>query len=320
MSKISTKHPKQKIFDASNIGIGTWGIGGNSYGVKPIDCPVAIIKKSIDLGLNFIDTANVYGFGYAEEVIAKATKGIRDKIIISTKFGLHWTSSGEVHKDNSPKMIEASIHASLKRLGTDYIDIYNIHWPDQKTKLEDIISKLESLRQKGLINKIGCSNFSLPSISEYVHKNQIDVIQLPANLIEYHTLQEANELFSDAFPKVGFNTFGRGLLLGGYNFDTCFKAGDTRERMKVQNPDTYRRYISAGKEIRSFCSDYDLKPEVMLLKQSLNAIGLQSVILNFMKLEDLNIISMANETKIPKHVFDEFAKLTAKLAKSAIQT
>lgn len=318
MSKIITKQPKQKSFDSSNIGIGTWGIGGNSYGAKSIDCPETIIRKSIDLGLNFIDTANVYGFGNAEKIIAKATKGIRDKVIISTKFGLHWTSSGKIHKDNHPKMIEASIHASLKRLGTDYIDVYNIHWPDNKTRLEDIISKLQSLRKKGLIKKIGCSNFPLPSISECVLKNQIDVIQLPVNLIEYDTLQEANELFSEAFPKVGFNTFGRGLLLGGYNIDTCFQKGDTRERMKVQTPNLYKKYISAGQKIRLFCSDYGLKPEVMLLKQSLNAVGLQLVILNFMKPEDLDIVLLANETTIPEHVFEEFSTLAAQLAKSAI--
>ena len=271
MSKIKPNLSKKNKVELPNIGVGTWGIGGDSYGLKPINCPEKIIRKSVDLGLNFIDTANVYGFGNAEKIIANATHGIRDKVIISTKFGLHWTSSGRIHKDNSPKMIEASIHASLKRLNTDYIDIYNIHWPDGKTELDEILEKLEGFREKGLIRHIGCSNFSLPSISECVLKNKIDIIQIPVNLIENDILREANKLFSEDFSKVGFNTFGRGLLLGNYDLNTVFKEGDTRERMKIHNPNLYQKYISAGKKIRSFCFDHGLKPEVMLLKNALNS-------------------------------------------------
>ncbi len=135
----------------SRIAFGTWQLGGD-WGVTDERAAVAAIQQAADLGINFFDTAQGYGFGASEELLARALKGRpRDQFIIATKGGLRPTNRGGVERDSSPRWIRDGVEASLKALGTDYIDLYQIHWPDPRTPFGNTAGPLAELVVAGKI-------------------------------------------------------------------------------------------------------------------------------------------------------------------------
>src|SRR5271169_798946 len=153
---------KQKV---CKIGLGTWAIGGWMWGGTEEKDAINTIIKALERGINLIDTAPVYGFGVSEEVVGKALKqyGKRDQVIIATKVGLSW-KDGKVFRDARKETIFSEVEASLKRLQTDYIDLYQVHWPDSTTPISETAQALNSLLKVGKIRSIGVSNFSVEQI------------------------------------------------------------------------------------------------------------------------------------------------------------
>ena len=140
MEKIQIPDVKK---DVSRICLGTWAIGGWMWGGTDEQESIKTIHQALDLGINMIDTAPVYGFGKSEEIVGKALQqyGRRENIILATKVGLEW-KDGKVFRNSSPQRIMQEIDDSLKRLQTDYIDIYQIHWPDQSVPFEETAQAL----------------------------------------------------------------------------------------------------------------------------------------------------------------------------------
>ena len=156
----------------SVMGYGAWGIGGSPFWNNEGDGKSKdSIKKAYDLGVNFFDTAPVYGFGHSEELIGKALKPFRDKVIIATKCGLRWDkrSLSALRKDTSRKSILEEIDQSLKRLDTDMIDLYQVHWPDVETDQKETMETLLEIQEKGKIRHIGVSNYSATQIKDCLH-------------------------------------------------------------------------------------------------------------------------------------------------------
>src|ERR1700741_5151839 len=122
----------------SRIGLGTWAIGGWQWGGTDEAVSIATIRRAIELGVTLIDTAPAYGFGRSEEIVGKALAegGLRGRVLIATKVGLAWRN-GEVYRDSRPSRIREEIEASLRRLRTDVIDLYQVHWPDADTLIEE---------------------------------------------------------------------------------------------------------------------------------------------------------------------------------------
>ncbi|GAG28490.1 unnamed protein product, partial [marine sediment metagenome] len=151
----------------SIISYGAWAIGGPPFW-KSKDKNVSInaIKKAFDSGINLFDTAPVYGLGYSEELIGKVLKDYRKDIFIATKCGLRWDSNNKIYHNLKRKSILEEIELSLKRLQTDYIDLYQVHWPDPDTPIEETMVTLKEIQDAGKINYIGVSNFSVEQIKE----------------------------------------------------------------------------------------------------------------------------------------------------------
>src|ERR1700730_5132545 len=144
----------------SRIGLGTWAMGGWMWGGTDEAQSIATIRSAIDRGVTLIDTAPVYGFGRSEEIVGKALEGsLRQKVTIATKVGLAW-KDGAVYRDSRPARIRKEIEDSLRRLRTDVIDLYQVHWPDLETPIEETAQTLDDLRREGKIRAIGVSNFS----------------------------------------------------------------------------------------------------------------------------------------------------------------
>ena len=211
----------------SAIGYGAWGIGGAPFWSNEGDSKsIESIKISYENGINFFDTAPVYGFGHSEKLIGKALKSVRDKIILATKCGLRWgkESLGSLRKDASRKSILEEIDQSLKRLNTEWIDIYQVHWPDLQTSQKETMETLLEIQAQGKIRYIGVSNYSVEQIKESSRYGKIISLQPEYSLL-------AREIEKDIVPvclekKIGiiaYSPLASGVLTGKYGRDTKFK-------------------------------------------------------------------------------------------------
>jgi aryl-alcohol dehydrogenase-like predicted oxidoreductase len=179
----------------TEIGLGTWAIGGPwEWGWGPQDDGDSIntIHKALELGINWIDTAPSYGLGHSEEIIGRAIKGRREKIFIATKCGLVWkdNAAGKVENNGNPKSILKEAEDSLRRLQTDTIDLYQIHWPDPQIPVEKSWQVLIKLRESGKVRYIGVSNFNTQRLEACEKLKQVNSLQPPYSLLNRRVEQK----------------------------------------------------------------------------------------------------------------------------------
>jgi aryl-alcohol dehydrogenase-like predicted oxidoreductase len=213
--------------NVSVIGFGAWGIGGapfwnNEGDKKSIDS----IKKAYDLGINFFDTAPVYGFGHSEELIGKALKPFRDKVILATKCGLRWSkeSLSSLRKDASRNSILEEIDQSLKRLDTDVIDLYQVHWPDIETHPKETMETLLEIQGKGKILNIGVSNYSVKQINDCLQYGKIVSLQPEFSLLAREIQKEIVPLcLKNDIGIIAYSPLSSGVLTGKYDKNTKFQ-------------------------------------------------------------------------------------------------
>src|SRR2546425_9069305 len=167
---------------ASRIAFGAWELGGD-WGATDESAAIATIRHAADSGINFFDSAQGYGFGASERLIARALAGRpRDQVVIETKGGLRPAPGGGVERDASPDWVRRGVDESLKALHTDYIDLYQIHWPDPKTPFADIATALADLVAAGKIRHVGVSNFDAAQMEEFSASLQVETLQPPYHL------------------------------------------------------------------------------------------------------------------------------------------
>tara|TARA_B100000686_G_scaffold185359_1_gene192190 strand:- start:405 stop:1346 length:942 start_codon:yes stop_codon:yes gene_type:complete len=212
--------------EVSVIGYGAWGIGGAPFWKNEGDKKsLESIRSSFDQGINFFDTAPVYGFGHSEKLIGKALKPIRDKVIVSTKCGLRWDkeSLSALRKDASRKSILEEIDQSLKRLGTDWIDLYQVHWPDVETSQQETMETLLKAQQQGKIRFIGVSNYSVAQIKECLQHTKIISLQPEFSLLAREIEKETVPLcIENNIGIIAYSPLASGVLTGKYDKDTKF--------------------------------------------------------------------------------------------------
>ena len=236
----------------SRIGLGTWAIGGWMWGGTSEAESIATIRAAVDRGITLIDTAPAYGFGRSEELVGKALAegGLRNGVQIATKVGLNWRD-GSVYRDSRPVRIRTEIEDSLRRLRTDVIDLYQVHWPDLETPLAETARTLEDLRRAGKIRAIGVSNYSPAQLDTFRAIAKLDAVQSPYNLFE-------REIDADVLPYarhtrlavLSYGALCRGLLSGRMTATTTFEGDDLRKvDPKFQSP-RFQQYLAAVEELR----------------------------------------------------------------------
>lgn len=240
---------------ASRICLGTWAIGGWMWGGTDESNSIKTILSALDLGINMIDTAPVYGFGVSEEIVGKAIEqsGKREHIILATKVGLEWKDNNKVFRNASPKRIRKEIEDSLKRLRTDYIDIYQVHWPDPTVPMEETAKTMLALLDEGKIRAIGVSNFSPKQMQEFMKIAPIHTSQPPYNLFE-------RGIESDVLPftetnkivTLAYGSLCRGLLSGKMRLDTIFSGDDLRKHDPKFSAPRFEEYLDAVEELDKF--------------------------------------------------------------------
>lgn len=214
----------------SKICLGTWAIGGRMWNGTDEKTAIITINQALEEDINIIDTAPVYGLGVSETIIGKAIKSsVRENIIISSKAGLNWAND-KVYRDCSKNRIENEIHKSLKRLNTEYIDIYFVHWPDKKVNIEELAYTYNKFLAKGLIRAIGLSNFSVSQIAEFRKFSTVSFIQAPYNLFEKWSESTIIPYCTrHNLHFMGYSTICRGILSGKFKERPIFNGDDIRQ-------------------------------------------------------------------------------------------
>jgi aryl-alcohol dehydrogenase-like predicted oxidoreductase len=229
----------------SRVALGTWAMGGWMWGGTDESQSVATIRSALDQGINLIDTAPVYGFGVSEEIVGKALTGIRSRAVIATKVGLEWRD-GKVYRNATRSRIMTEIEASLRRLRTDYIDVYQVHWPDPLVPIEETAGAMSELYEQGTIRAIGVSNFSVSQIRAFRAVAPLHVLQSPYNLFERGIEAEILPYcLANGIATFGYGALCRGLLSGRMKPDSTFEGDDLRRvDPKFQSP-RFAQYLSA---------------------------------------------------------------------------
>jgi aryl-alcohol dehydrogenase-like predicted oxidoreductase len=234
---------------ASAVGLGTWAIGGWMWGGTDEKQSIAAIQASLEAGVTLIDTAPAYGLGRSEEIVGKALEGRRDKAVIATKCGLVWhTQKGQLFFDQDGKAVHRylgrdaifhEVEESLRRLSTDYIDLYITHWQDDTTPVEETMRALEDLKAAGKIRAIGASNLNRTELEAYDAIGGLDAIQERFSMIDRDIEEELLPLtLANDISTLSYSSLALGLLSGTIASDRVFSGDDQRRdnpRFSVSN-------------------------------------------------------------------------------------
>ncbi len=241
----------------SRIGLGTWAIGGWMWGGTEEKDAIRTIQYAVDEGINVIDTAPVYGFGQSEEIVGKALAegGRRDRSVIATKVALEWVD-GKVHRNSTPARIAQEIEDSLRRLQTDHIDLYQVHWPDPLVPVEETAEALLKLQKEGKILALGVSNYSTEQMDAWRKVAPLHSTQPPYNIFE-------REIENDVLPYalehkllvLAYGAICRGLLSGKIKVDQEFKGDDLRKNDPKFQPPRRQQYLAAVEQLAKLAQE-----------------------------------------------------------------
>jgi aryl-alcohol dehydrogenase-like predicted oxidoreductase len=255
------------------IAFGAWAIGGWMWGGADETDAIKAVRESFEMGITTIDTAPVYGFGKSEELVGKAMKDIaREKYQLFTKFGLNWTSEkGDYYfdtKDNQGNPVKIFKYAakqsvirecedSLKRLNTDYIDLYQIHWPDVTTPISETMEAVSRLLEQGKIRAAGVCNYEVEQVEE-----ALKTVNIVSNQVPYSLVRRGIEkrIVPNALEKgigiIAYSPLQRGLLTGKIKPGHVFSEGDNREESIYYFPENIRRVNTMLEKIKPIAADH----------------------------------------------------------------
>lgn len=265
---------------------GTWAIGGPwAHGWGEVDDQESIhtIRHSIDSGINFIDTANVYGLGHAEEIIGEAIKGKRDKVILATKFAAIIAPDGSITWDATPKHMAEECEKSLRRMKTDYLDILAIHWPMADTPIAETMGGFQQLIDQGKIRYAGVCNFSKAQLEEALKYGK-----LVSHQLRYNMLERDNE--TDVIPfcvenGIGIQVYGplaHGLLAGEFKRGDILKPEDWRSRYTLFEKPIFDKVMGILEKLEPIATNHQCKLADLALNWILGRQGVTTALVGMM--------------------------------------
>ena len=245
----------------SRIGFGCAAIGGYDYGPTNTTESVAAIVAALEAGITLFDTADVYGLGHSEELLASALHTHRTDTVIATKGGVAWDSAGRTRRDLSPNYLRHAIDSSLRRLRRDRIDLYQLHWPDSRVPIADSIGELVRARDAGKLQSIGLCNFPKHLLHEAAQIAPITAIQVPRSLLEAQwqpTIDWCTTLFGSSV--LCYNVLAQGLFSGKYNADSAFTGTDLRGRSALFRGEPLHRGLAIVERLRQIAAKHSVSP------------------------------------------------------------
>lgn len=273
---------------------GAWAIGGWMWGGTDENEAIAAIQASLESGVTTIDTAAIYGMGFSEELVAKAIQGKRDNVVIATKCGMRWDSNEGsdpwlqadpqgnrviIRKNAKPESIVHECEQSLKRLGTDRIDLYQIHWPDSATPIAESWNAMVSLKKQGKVRAIGVSNYNLEQLKAAHSIHPVDSLQ-PAYSLIRRDIEEDIVPFciENQIAIIVYSPMERGLLTGKVTMDRRFPKGDHREGLPFFAPENRRKVLAALEEIRPIAEKHHASISQVIIQCTFHQPGITAAI------------------------------------------
>lgn len=320
----------QSGMEASVIGFGAWGIGGWMWGGSDRKQSIEAIHAGLDAGVNLIDTAPVYGFGLSEEVVGEAIADRRDEVILATKCGLvcgtskgstkmRSTASGispnghiPVHQYLGGESIREEVEASLRRLQTDRIDLYQTHWQDETTPIADTMETLMELKAEGKIRAIGVSNASSAQMEQYRQVGPVDSDQERFSMID-------RRIESDQLPycqragiaMLAFSPLAQGLLTGKITPDQGFSEGDMRRRDPRFSEENRRRILEMLEHIEPLAKQRDLSIAQLVTAWTFHVPGVTHVLCGMRSVEHARENAAAGEVQLSDEEFQTISERVA---------
>ncbi|MBL4810817.1 MAG: aldo/keto reductase [Rhodobacteraceae bacterium] len=271
--------------EASVVGLGTWAIGGWKWGGADDAESIRAIQASIDAGVSLIDTAPAYGMGHSETVVGQAMKGRRDKVVLATKCGLVWhvqqgaykfhQQDKPVHRHLGKASVMYEVEESLRRLGTDYIDLYITHWQDDDTPIAETMEALELLKTQGKIRAIGASNTSTAHIAAYTAAGQLDAIQEGYSMVNREI--EGTLLpvcATNNIATLSYSSLALGLLSGKMSAGRVFAGDDLRKDNPLFSAENRTKVAGLMAQIAPICAAHDATEAQVIIAWTLAQPGI----------------------------------------------
>jgi aryl-alcohol dehydrogenase-like predicted oxidoreductase len=227
----------------SRLGMGCWAIGGHGWGKVRDEDSIRAIRCSLDNGVTFFDTADAYGLGKSETLLAEVLGPSITQVVIASKGGVRWNESGKVWSDISPAYLRLAIENSLRRLKVNCIPLYYIHKPDGVTPIQESIAALERMREEGKIGAIGVANFTADQLLLALQVAPVAAVQVRLNIFDRDASKELLGICRDhGINLVAWGALADGLLTGKFKANTKFSDDDHRSRIPQFKEDAFLRY------------------------------------------------------------------------------
>lgn len=302
--------------EISVIGFGSWAIGGggwaSAWGNQDDELSAESVRVALYNGINFFDTAAVYGLGHSEEVIGKALKGDRDKVVLATKCGLVWDENKNISKNGTYDSILREAEASLRRLGTDYIDLYQMHWPDTDTNApaEETMRAMDKLVQDGKVRYVGVSNYNVSLLEESLSVRHVDSLQPPYSILRPAVEKEILPFcLEKGIGVVAYSPLTSGLLSGNYTYDTKFSDDDWRSRNAAHTGEGLRKNVDRVEKLKVIANRYGMTMPQLAIAYDLAHPALTSALVGVRKPSHILSVLPAVDLTLDEATLAEIRKI-----------
>lgn len=305
--------------EISVIGFGSWAIGGGnwemSWGDQDDHQSMESVRAALDAGVTFFDTAPVYGLGHAEELIGKALGSDRDQVVLATKCGYLWDENQRLVKNGTFDSIMREAEASLRRLGTDTIDLYQVHYPDTDAHApaDETMRAMEQLVKDGKVRYIGLCNYTVPLIEQSMSVRHVDSLQPPYSIL---VPQAEKELLPYCLEQgvgvVAYSPLASGLLSGKYTHDTRFADDDWRSKHKAYTGESFKRNMDRVEKLKSIAARLDITVPQLAIGYALAHPALTSAIVGVRRPEHITSILAAAEVELDDATLAEIRAAVAR--------
>ncbi len=270
--------------ETSLLGFGSWAIGGWMWGGTDEKASIKAVQAAVENGMNLVDTAPMYGYGRSEELVGKAIRDRRSKVVLATKCGLIWDtadwpagkgmlhfysdengvdpsqSHDRIYRYLRPDSIRKELEQSLRRLQTDYVDLLQTHWQDETGPIADTMGTLLDLKKEGKIRAIGVSNVTKAQLDEYLAVGPLDVVQERFSLLDREIEQNGilETCKKNGISVLAYSPMCNGLLTGRISPDRVFNDGDLRKGNPRFSPENIKRVNAKLQELKPICEKHSL--------------------------------------------------------------
>lgn len=298
--------------EVSRIGLGTWQLGGE-WGAVDEDEAEAAVRRALDLGINLFDTAQAYGFGESEQRLARALReeirSDREAVVLATKGGLR-PEGGGVVRDAGAEWLREGLEASLAHLGTDHVDVYQVHWPDPDTPAEETAGILQQFVDEGKVRYVGVSNYSARQMHELERHIKIDTLQPPYHIfrreIEKHVLPYCE---AHGIGTMAYGPLAHGLLGGRYEEDTTFDADDWRSRSSAFSGEVFANNLEVVARLEKFAFDRGLTVAQVAIGWVLAHPGIDVALVGARRPDQIDGVAEAGDLFLDPEELEEIADL-----------